>query len=284
MSAAVAVPRPATAGPEGVLVLATDGEGAFAGGGRTGRDQADEGQGGERTGKAMGHRGSPWFGPPADCRSGRFGRALCRFFVGGYRRFRVTFSGSEAKVRSDAGETPPDDLPKLMKLYQAGDGAAFEEIYGRLARPMRGYLRTIAPPGMDVEDLVQNTFLQIHRSRQSYLPGEPVRPWVFAIARHVGLMARRSSGRRLRREVQPTEDLPEVPVLARAAGALDRIALGRALHTLAEPGREALWLHHVEGFSFREVAAVQGVSETAAKVRAHRAMVALRGGFAEAGS
>ena len=174
-------------------------------------------------------------------------------------------------------EAPLDDLPELMVRYQAGDEEAFEEIYGRLARSVRGYLRTLTPPGADVEDLVQNTFLQIHRSRQSYLPGEPVRPWAFAIARHVGLMARRTSGRRARNEVQPFDELPEVPTLSRAAGTLDRISLGRALGTLAEPGREAVWLHHVEGFSFREIAAVQGISETAAKVRAHRAIVALRG-------
>lgn len=169
-----------------------------------------------------------------------------------------------------------------MARYQAGDEAAFEEIYGRLARSVRGYLRTLTPPGADVEDLVQNAFLQIHRSRQTYLPGEPVRPWAFAIARHVGLMARRTSGRRARNEVQPFDQLPEVPTLSRAAGALDRISLGRALGTLAEPGREAVWLHHVEGFSFREIAAVQGISETAAKVRAHRAIVALRGELKEA--
>lgn len=174
-----------------------------------------------------------------------------------------------------------DDLRALMVSYQAGSEEAFAEIYGRLVRSVRGYLRTLLPPGADVEDLVQNTFLQMHRSRQSYLPGEPVRPWAFAIARHVGLMARRSSGRRARREVQAPEDLPEIPVLSRAAGAIDRIALGRALATLDETGREALWLHHVEGLSFREVAAVQGISEGAAKLRAHRAKVALRGELAE---
>lgn len=181
----------------------------------------------------------------------------------------------------DATAPPPDDLPGLMARYQAGDEAAFDELYERLARSMRGYLRTMVPMGSDVEDLLQNAFLQLHRSRQSYLPGQPVRPWVFAIARHVGLMARRSSGRRGKREVQPMDELPEVAILSRAAGALDRIALGRALQALAEPGREALWLHHVEGFSFREIAAVQGISETAAKVRAHRALAVLRGEFVE---
>jgi len=173
------------------------------------------------------------------------------------------------------------DLESLMERYQGGDEHAFEELYGRLAGSLRGYLRTLVRPGIDVEDLVQSTFLQIHRSRQSYLPGQPVRPWLFSIARHVGLMARRSSGRRGRNEVQAVEELPEIPVLTRVAGALDRIALGRALGTLPQSGREALWLHHVEGFSFREVAAVHGISETAAKVRAHRALGVLRAGYGE---
>jgi RNA polymerase sigma factor (sigma-70 family) len=183
-------------------------------------------------------------------------------------------------MSDDAGEIPRDDLPELMARYQGGDEVAFEELYGHLARSVRGYLRTLVPPGADVEDLVQNAFLQLHRSRRSYLPGEPVRPWVFAIARHVGLMARRSAGRRGRNETQPAEELPEVAILSRAAGALDRISLARALARLAEPGREAVWLHHVEGFSFREIAAIQGVTETAAKVRSHRALVALRGELA----
>lgn len=186
----------------------------------------------------------------------------------------------EAKWMSDDAH-PNDDLPQLMVRYQSGDEAAFEAIYGRLVRSLRGYLRTLLPPGEDVEDLVQNAFLQLHRSRHTYLPGEPVRPWAFAIARHVGLMARRASGRRTRNEVPPVGELPEVPVLSRAAGALDRITLGRELGSLPEPGREAVWLHHVEGLSFREVAAVQGISETAAKVRAHRALGVLRARLAE---
>lgn len=170
----------------------------------------------------------------------------------------------------------PSDLPELMARYQSGDEAAFDELYGRLARPVRAYLCTIVPPGADVEDAVQSTFLQLHRSRHSYLPGEPVRPWLFAIARHGGLMARRASGIRARHETCPADQLPEIPVLARAAGALDRIALGRALQTLCPAGREILWLRYVEGFSLREAAGVQGISVTAAKVRAHRALVALR--------
>lgn len=169
-----------------------------------------------------------------------------------------------------------EELEALMLRYQAGDEEAFAMLYARLAGAIRGYLRHLTPPGSDVDDLTQGTFLQLHRARRSYLPGAPVRPWLFAIARHVGWMARRTSARRGRHEQPSPEELPEIPTLARAAGALDRIALERALRELPESVREALWLHHVEGFSFREIGAVQGTSEGAAKVRAHRALTQLR--------
>ena len=174
----------------------------------------------------------------------------------------------------------PDDLPTLMDRYKAGDEAAFDELYGRLARSVRGYLRTFAPPGTDVEDSVQNTFLQLHRSRQSYLSGEPLQPWLFAIARHVGLMAQRTSTRMARHET-PADPLLDIPVLTRATGALDRIALARALRKISLVGREILWLRHVEGLSIREAATVLGISVTAAKVRVHRALAALRERMAE---
>lgn len=174
-------------------------------------------------------------------------------------------------------EADSSELPELMHRYQAGDASAFEALYGALARSLRSYLRTFVPRGTEVEVLVQDTFLQLHRARRSYLPGEPVRPWVFAIARHVGLMARRGAGRRGKHEVQAPDELPEIPILGRAAGLVDRLNLTRALWSLPEAQREAVWLHHVVGFSFREIAALQGTTETAAKVRSHRGLVALRG-------
>jgi DNA-directed RNA polymerase specialized sigma24 family protein len=140
----------------------------------------------------------------------------------------------------------PDVLPELMVRYQAGEMAAFEEIYRCLERSLRGYLRSLVAPGVELEDLLQNAFLQVHRSRRTYLPGQPVRPWVFAIARNVGLMARRSSGRRARRETLADTELPEIAVPSNAFATLDRLTLERALVSIADPGREALWLESEE--------------------------------------
>lgn len=172
-----------------------------------------------------------------------------------------------------------------MERYQAGELDAFDGLYAALAPALGGFLRRLSAPGMEADDLVQTTFLQIHRARRSYLPGHPVKPWVYAIARHVALMARRGRRRSTGREDPIEERAVELAAPPGGeASVVDRVSLEALLTTLPDAGREALWLHHVEGLSFREVAAVQGVRENAAKVRAHRALAALRGRVAEGDS
>jgi RNA polymerase sigma-70 factor (ECF subfamily) len=167
-------------------------------------------------------------------------------------------------------------LCALMVAYQAGDGAAFEALYEALWRPIGGYLRALSRDVGRAEDLLQETFLQVHRARHTYLPSRPVKPWVYAIARNVFLMSRRAATRRGRHEETAPEELPELPVAPEVDALGDRDAVRRALAAVPEDRREALLLHHVWGLSFREVAAVQGISEAAAKLRAHRGVVALR--------
>jgi RNA polymerase sigma-70 factor (ECF subfamily) len=163
-----------------------------------------------------------------------------------------------------------------MIAYQKGDGAAFESLYGALAPPLGGYLRALCRDAALAEDLLQETFLQVHRARRTYISPRPVKPWIYAIARNVFLMSRRSSIRRGRHEGLPEQELPEIPIPPEVESLADRDAVRRALGNVPADRREALLLHHVWGLSFREVGAVQGVSEAAAKLRAHRGVVALR--------
>lgn len=180
--------------------------------------------------------------------------------------------------------TADEELDHWMRSYQEGHLHAFEQLYAALAPPLSRFLRRLAPPGIEPDDLVQTTFLQLHRARATYLTGQPVRPWAYAIARHVALMARRGRARTAGREASIDEQALEIAAPESGMlGALDRIALERALGMLSDPGREALWLHHIAGLSFREVAAVQGIGESAAKVRAHRALSSLRAHYATGG-
>ena len=83
-----------------------------------------------------------------------------------------------------------------MSAYQAGSIEAFERLYVTLAPSLLGYLSSLVRDRSDAQDLLQEAFLQIHRSRHTYRPDLPVKPWVFAIARHMWLMDRRTRSRR----------------------------------------------------------------------------------------
>jgi RNA polymerase sigma-70 factor (ECF subfamily) len=165
-----------------------------------------------------------------------------------------------------------DELRRLMTMYQRGSLEAFEQLYAALAAPLRGYLTALTRNPAHADDLVQESFLQIHRSRHTYRADLPVRPWVFAIARHVWLMDVRARSRR----PSGSGEMPEMPVPAMMEGLADRDALRRALGSLLDDRREALLLHHVWGFSFAEIGQMLGIRADAAKLRSSRGMNDLR--------
>jgi RNA polymerase sigma-70 factor (ECF subfamily) len=162
----------------------------------------------------------------------------------------------------------------LMAAYQSGDFDAFEQLYALLSPPLTRWLRAQALDAAEAEDLVQDTFLQIHRARHTYDPGYPVAPWAYAIARHVWLMHRRTRSRR----PQPTDavDAAETAVRGEAEAYAERREVRDALAGIPEARRKAVVWHHVFGLSFREIAARLGIRESAAKLRSSRGMADLR--------
>lgn len=176
---------------------------------------------------------------------------------------------------SEAAENERD-LSALMAAYQGGELEAFENLYRVLAPRLRGYLISLTWKPALAEDLLQETFLQLHRSRRTYIPPRPVQPWAFAIARHVFLMDRRASMRRARFETGAIDELPEIPVPPAIEQLGARADVQKALARLGDDRREAVLLHHLWGFSFGEIGAMLGIREGTAKLRAYRAIVALR--------
>jgi RNA polymerase sigma-70 factor, ECF subfamily len=169
------------------------------------------------------------------------------------------------------------ELAALMHAYLDGRLDAFDALYAALAGRVRGYLLSLSRDSSLADDLTQETFLQVHRSRRTYEPGRPVTPWVFAIARHVYLMNRRTTTRRLRFEETIAADVRSKETVRDETGA--RMAadeVRRALGTVPADQRRALWLHHVEGWTFGEIAERLGIRVNAAKTRAFRGMRRMR--------
>jgi RNA polymerase sigma-70 factor (ECF subfamily) len=200
-------------------------------------------------------------------------------------------AGSRALGQSDgrvtdasaADAAPGDDrLRTWMAAYQDGRLDGFEQLYAACAAPLRRYLAVLTRDASLADDLLQDAFLQVHRARHTYDRDQPVRPWLFAITRHVFLMHTRSTRRRLAR-VRPMPDNLDMPVPPAVEGLADRMRLTRALGRIAPDRRESLLLHHVWGFSFREIAGILGTTEAAAKLQSSRGMADLRHLLREAG-
>jgi RNA polymerase sigma-70 factor (ECF subfamily) len=181
-------------------------------------------------------------------------------------------------AKNDVGpDTTETELCAHMQAYLDGEIDAFDALYASFAGRLRGYLLSQCRDATLADDLLQETFMQIHRSRRTYQPGRPVTPWIYAIARHVYLMKRRSAGRRMRFEERLVADARSNDV---PHDAIDAIAEGdavrRALREVPADQRQALLLHHVEGWSFVEIAARLGIRVNAAKTRAFRGMKKMR--------
>lgn len=168
-------------------------------------------------------------------------------------------------------------LIDAMERYADGDPAGFDVVYRELAPVVRRCLiRWVGDPHL-AGDLVQETFLRVHRARGRYRSGAPVGPWVLTIARRLSIDALRKKGRakvRLTRE----GDLPEPPAVPEDEPTPQWMLqeVRDAIAALPESQRAVVGMHKLEGRPMAEVAEILGISEGAARVRAHRGYKRLR--------
>jgi RNA polymerase sigma factor (sigma-70 family) len=163
-----------------------------------------------------------------------------------------------------------------MAAYVAGDSVAFRTIFERYAPLlMRAMLRELYARE-EANDLVQQTFLQLHRARADFDPAQKLKPWVFTIAMNLKREYFRRKKRRPERSLGD-ETAAELAVPALGAARVEaRRTLQRVLGDLPDDQREVIELHWFDGLEFPEVALVVGASVSAVKVRAHRGYVRLR--------
>ncbi len=163
-----------------------------------------------------------------------------------------------------------------MTAYAAGDAPAFRELFQRYAPMLERMLLRQLRARSEADDLLQQTFLQVHRARLDFDPKQRFRPWIFTIA----LNLKREHFRRTKRRPQASLDTDvniEPSVEARGAQRWDaQKDLSRALARIRPEQREVIELHWFAGLGFAEVGECLGLSTNAVKVRAHRGYVALR--------
>ena len=186
--------------------------------------------------------------------------------------------GQEERSRAQTSRAAAD---AAMDRYAAGDDAAFSELYDLIAPKLRGYLLRQTRDAVRADDLLQQTMLQLHSHRATFLKGGAIFPWAYAIARRLLINSyrrrqREDSGRKKATfmgaaEAEGPSSTDEVLHSKRMIRTIET-----ELSRLPEGQRVAIELIKKEGLSLREVAEVLGTTSSAVKSRVHRAYEALR--------
>ena len=165
-----------------------------------------------------------------------------------------------------------------MSRYRQSDPAAPGALAAIDCIPalLRFFRRTWASRGL-AEDLLQETFLKIHRMRRSYRPGEAVLPWVYAIARNVRVDNYRRVRRIVEHEASSMSRLKQRDGNDGLEAALEFDAL---VARLPDAQREVIVMLKVTGMTVEEVARATSSTVGAVKLKAHRAYESLRALFA----
>lgn len=164
------------------------------------------------------------------------------------------------------------DEALMARYVSTADRAAFKILFERHAGRLAAFFHRGMNDRILAQDLVQTTFLHVHRARNDYDANRPFRPWLYTIAANV----RREHWRRRKRK--PEESLEpgrEGSVPPNTTTVRDRL-VRRALDELPDNQREVVLLRWYGGLTFPEIAATLGIQTSAAKVRGHRALKALR--------
>lgn len=171
----------------------------------------------------------------------------------------------------------PDPLGLLMQRAQEGDSAAYKTLLNTISPLLKTYLRTRLFSREHADDITQEILLAIHAVRHTYNPEQPFKNWMYGVARHKMIDYMRKAGRRNANE---TNDVEFETFMADGAKnpeeALSAKQLRQSLEKLPEKQRQILLLTKVEGFSMAEAGQKLGMTETAAKVAAHRAYKKLK--------
>jgi RNA polymerase sigma-70 factor, ECF subfamily len=178
---------------------------------------------------------------------------------------------------------------QLMLDVKAGDEVSFELLLRKYRTPLVNYLGRMTGDSAAAEDLAQEVFLRVYRSRSQYTPSAKFTTWMFRIATNLALNARRD-GRYRQMEVSiqdgahPEDEEPRfVQIPDRKPGveqhlmARDRAVLIRhAVEELPEKQRAAVLLHKYEEMDYDQIAGILGCSENALKSLLFRAYETLR--------
>ena len=192
-----------------------------------------------------------------------------------------------AAVLATAQMASLDDTA-LMLRAKAGDEAAFAELVERFRRPMIAFMYRMARNQAVAEELAQEVFLRVYRSRQSYAAEAKFSTWLYRVATNLALNhIRDTRSERAQAAVsldEPDEESGRTPDVADARPNIEQnmvrgermATIRKCVEALPERQRAAVIMHKYHELDYREIARVLKMSESATKSLLFRAYETLR--------
>lgn len=157
-------------------------------------------------------------------------------------------------------------LKLLMLAGLAGDAEAQRRLLQGVSKRLRNYFsRRLGVDHSELEDLVQETLIAIHRRRRSFDPALPFTAWLHAIARYKLIDFFRRRGVRNQVPLEDVENPDDALEACLAAADVERL-----LEQLPKKHRQSIQLTRIEGHSTAEAAEITGQSVSGVKVSVHR--------------
>ena len=183
-----------------------------------------------------------------------------------------------------AGITDAD----IMLRVKAGDDSAFDYLVQKYRRPIISFMYRMAHNTAAAEDLAQEVFLRVYRSRASYEPSAKFTTWLYRIATNLGVNHARDTRHERPENVtnldEADNETGQTPDLADKTPSVEEeilrrerlTAIKQKVEALPERQKLAVLMHKYQGMDYRQIAEVLKLSESATKSLLFRAYETLR--------
>ena len=201
---------------------------------------------------------------------------------------RLAEQGSGAALHLNGDFAGLEDSEVMLEL-KAGNMTAFDYLLGKYRRPIVHFMLRMTRNQAVAEELAQEVFLRIYRSRETYRAEARFSTWLYRIATNLGVNhARDTRHERTASTVYLDETDPETgsspdvadgTPLAEATMLRDERmgAIREFVEALPERQRTAVLMHKYEGMDYKQIGEVLKLSESATKSLLFRAYQTLRG-------